>query len=221
MTERIQESLLPMAVNIDDPILDARNARAHPAENIAQIKLSLQKYGQCKPVVVNARTGVIEAGNGMVLAARELGWGRIAVARVDHNKADAMGYALMDNKSALSSDWALPNLKDILQELDTGAFPMDATGFSQKEIEELMTQFYVGKTDDDAIPEKVETICKTGDLWQLSEHRLLCGDSTKKEDVERLMQGEKAMLMVTDPPYGIWLDQGWRDRMGINRMGKA
>lgn len=143
MAENIQADLLPLAMDIDSPILDRRNARAHPEENIGQIRLSLQRYGQCKPVVVNARTGVIEAGNGMVIAARGLGWKRIAVSRADHSPEEAKGYGLMDNKSALSSDWSLPNLKDILQELDTGAFDMDLTGFSEGEIEGLMAQFHV------------------------------------------------------------------------------
>lgn len=138
--ERIQEDLLPLAVDINSPMLDPRNARAHPEENLDQIKLSLLRYGQCKPVVVNQRTGVIEAGNGMVEAARGLGWRRIAVTRADHDENDALGYGLMDNKSGLSSAWDLPNLKDVLEELDTGAFDMRATGFSEAEIEELMTQ---------------------------------------------------------------------------------
>jgi DNA modification methylase len=98
-------------------------------------------------------------------------------------------------------------LKDLLEELDTGAFDMDLTGFDQKAIEDLMTQFHSeGLTDDDEVPEVKEPICKMGDLWQLGEHRLLCGDATRREDVERLMEGEKADMVFTDPPYGINLD---------------
>ena len=97
----------------------------------------------------------------------------------------------------------MPLLKDLLEELDTGDFDMDLTGFTSKEIEDLMNQCFVpeeGLTDD-AIPENAETICKKGDLWKLGEHRLLCGDSTVITDVERLMQGEKADMVFTDPPY--------------------
>ena len=140
----IQEDLRPLAVAINSPILDPRNARAHPEENKDQIKLSLLKFGQCKPVVVNRHTGIIEAGNGMVEAARELGWEFIAVSKADHNAADALAYGIMDNKSGLSSTWQLEHLKDTLQELDTGAFEMKYTGFSTKEIEELMTQYHTG-----------------------------------------------------------------------------
>jgi DNA modification methylase len=84
---------------------------------------------------------------------------------------------------------------------------MDLTGFDTSEIEDLMTQFHVpseGLTDDDEVPElPEEPICRYGDLWQLGEHRLLCGDATKREDVERLMGGEKADMVFTDPPYGM------------------
>jgi len=121
---------------------------------------------------------------------------------LDEAKEKALNLAL--NK--IQGDWDLPKLKDLLQELDTGELDMELTGFDSKEIEELMTQFHVAKeglTDDDEIPDKVETICKLGDLWQLGNHRLLCGDATKKEDVERLMDGEKVDMVFTDPPYGV------------------
>ena len=191
-------------VSIKDLKPDPKNARKHPDPNLNAIKLSLETYGQRKPIVVNKRTGCIEAGNGLYLAACALGWSELDVVYVDDDKETAAAYGLMDNKSALMADWDLPNLKDILTELDTGAFDMDVTGFSTDEIEELMNQTFepqAGLTDDDAIPEKVETICKKGDLWKLGNHRLLCGDSTVITDVERLMGGEKADICFTSPPY--------------------
>jgi DNA modification methylase len=99
-------------------------------------------------------------------------------------------------------------LKDILLDLDTGAFDMDLTGFDTESIESLMTQLHEpeeGLTEDDAVPENVGTRCKKGDLWKLGEHRLLCGDSTVITDVERLMGGGKADLL-TDPPYNVGLE---------------
>ena len=108
-------------------------------------------------------------------------------------------------------------LKDLLEELDTGDFDMEITGFDDKEIENLMTQFHVpgeGLTPGDEIPEKVETVCEAGDLWQLGNHRLLCGDATKKEDVERLMGGAKADMVFTDPPYGVGFEyESYNDRI--------
>jgi len=205
-SHNIIESLLPLAVTIDKVKLDPRNARLHLESNMAAIQRSLEAYGQRKPIVVNARTGAIEAGNGLFQAAVKLGWTHIAAVMVADDEDTAKGYAIMDNQSALLAEWDFPVLKDLLQELDTGAFNMDLTGFNQGEIEDLMTRFQViepGKTDEDAIPEEVETICKTGDLWQLGEHRLLCGDAIRAEDVERLMDGKKADMVFTDPPYGV------------------
>jgi len=133
-----------------------------------------------------------------------LGIEKVEVSVVDLTpvKEKALNIAL--NK--IQGEWDFPKLKDLLEELDTGGFDIEITGFDNAEIEDLMTQFHVpaeGLTEDDAIPEKVETVCKTGDLWQLGNHRLLCGDATKKEDVERLMGREKADMVFTDPPYGI------------------
>lgn len=201
----IVKELLKLAIPIEDVRPDPRNARLHPQPNLDAIKRSLEQYGQRKPIVVNSETGIIEAGNGLWQAAKELGWDKIAAVKVKDNPETATAYSLMDNQSALLADWDVPMLKDLLQELDTGAFDMDLTGFSEKALEELMTQLRNpegGLTDDDEVPEQVETICKAGDLWQLGEHRLLCGDATKSEDVGRLMGGEKAVLMATDPPYG-------------------
>lgn len=207
----IIEQLKLFAVKIDSVKADERNARLHPAPNLEAIKHSLEHYGQRKPIVVNGETGIIEAGNGLWEAATSLGWDKIAVVKVADDAETATGYAIMDNQSALLADWNYPVLKDLLVGLDTGAFDMDLTGFDSQAIEDLMTQFHTpgeGLTDDDAIPEQVETICKTGDLWQLGSHRLLCGDATKKEDVERLMGGGKADMVFTDPPYGVSVNQG-------------
>ena len=124
-------------------------------------------YGQRKPIVVNKETGIIEAGNGLYSAAKELGWDKIAAAFVTDEKDVATGYAIMDNQSALLAEWELPTLKDLLQELDDGETDMSLTGFSDDELENMMTQIHQGDTDDDAVPEEVETVCKAGDLWQL------------------------------------------------------
>jgi hypothetical protein len=126
----------------------------------------------------------------------------VSVVNLSDEKEKALNLAL--NK--ISGEWDLPRLKDLLEEINTGAFDIEITGFDDKEIEELMTQFHVageGLTDDDAIPEHVETICKTGDLWQLGTHRMLCGDALIITDIEKLMGGQKAKLVWTDPPYGV------------------
>jgi DNA modification methylase len=199
----IIDSLKPLEKDINSLKIDNRNARKHPVHNLEVIKRSLETYGQRKPIVVNQKTSTIEAGNGLYMAAKELGWDKIACVFVDDTKEMSTAYGLMDNQSALISEWDLPTLKDLLQELDTGELDMSITGFTSEELENLMTQVHQGLTDDDSIPEKVETVCKKGDLWQLGEHRLLCGDSTVITDAGRLMGGEKADLIWTDPPYGV------------------
>ena len=138
---------------------DPRNARSHNDRNLATIKKSLEVYGQRKPIVVN-HDGVIEAGNGLYRAAIALGWKEIAAVYVKDDEDYAKGYAVMDNQSATLAEWDLPNLKDILQELDTGAFDMEATGFDESEIEKLMTQFNpVGADTQPRLDEKAKVKC--------------------------------------------------------------
>jgi len=137
---QIAEQLRTLAVSIDKITPDPKNARVHPELNINAIKKSLEVYGQRKPIVVNRNTGIIEAGNGLYEAAKALGWQEIAVVYVNDDKDTAASYGLMDNKSALLADWDLPNLREILGDLDTRTFDISSTGFTNKEIEELLNQ---------------------------------------------------------------------------------
>ena len=145
MIDKIAEQLLPLTVDIAEIKLDPKNARQHPKPNLEAIKRSLEAYGQRKPIVVNSETHVIEAGNGLYLAAFKLGWTKIAAVMVKDDPNTAKGYAIMDNKASDLSAFDFPNLKDLLEELDTGAFDMTLTGFNIEEIENLMTQFHVGE----------------------------------------------------------------------------
>jgi len=168
-----------------------------------KLKKSIAEFDLVEPLIWNKRTGNLVGGHQRLKILQEMGLKTVDVSVVDLDEAKEKALNLALNK--IQGDWDLPKLKDLLQELDTGELDMEITGFDSKEIEELMTQFHVAKeglTNDDEIPDKVETICKLGDLWQLGNHRLLCGDATKKEDVERLMNGEKADMVFTDPPYG-------------------
>jgi len=162
----IIESLKPLAVPIDSVRKDPRNARLHPERNLETIKKSLSHFGQRKPIVVN-QEGIIEAGNGLWKSAKQLGWTEIAVVRVEDTPEDATAFAIMDNQSALLAEWDLPQLKDQLLELDTGAFDMDLTGFDVKEIEALMTQFNP-EPNQPEVDENIETenkCPKCGYVW--------------------------------------------------------
>ncbi len=139
----IIESLTPLIIPISTVKPDPKNTRSHPVRNLDTIKRSLQTYGQRKPIVVNAETMTIEAGNGLFSAAKALGWTEIAAVMVKDSKEVAAAYGIMDNQSALLADWDLPNLKDILQELDDGETDMATTGFSDDEIENLMVGAHI------------------------------------------------------------------------------
>jgi len=174
-----------------------------------KLKKSMLEFDLVEPLVWNKRSGNLIGGHQRLKILIEQGAETVDVSVVDlpDRKEKALNLAL--NK--ISGDWDTPRLRDILEELDVGDFDTEITGFDGKEIENLMTQFYVpeeGLTDDDEIPEKVETVCKSGDLWQLGNHRLYVGDCTIKANVERLMGGEKADMVFTDPPYGINIVRG-------------
>jgi ParB-like chromosome segregation protein Spo0J len=150
----VTKELWPLLKPIDSAKPDPRNARIHPQPNLEAIKRSLEAYGQRKPIVVNNSTGIIEAGNGLWQAAKELGWTEIAMVRVEDDENNASGYAIMDNQSALLAEWDLPVLKDILEGLDSGAFDMDLTGFDEKAIEDLMTQFNPDEVEHKSLAER-------------------------------------------------------------------
>ena len=180
-----------------------KNPRQHPDSAIAKLTRSIQEFGWTNPVLVS-KDGFVLAGHARLKAAENAGITEVPVIQLDLEGAKADAYLIADNKTQDLTDWDLPLLKDLLQELDTGEFDLTVTGFDTDEIEGLMTQFHVpedGLTDDDEVPEPQESICKPGDLWVLGQHRLLCGDATVITHVERLMDGQKADMVFTDPPF--------------------
>jgi len=150
---KIAKGLLPLAIKISSVKPDPKNVRKHNDRNLETIKNSIEVYGQRKPIICNSKTKLIEAGNGLWMAAKELKWTEIAAIFVDNDDQLARAYSLIDNQSALLSDWDLPALKDTLEQLDTGAFDMAKTGFTTDEIEELMTQYYSPANIDDLLNE--------------------------------------------------------------------
>lgn len=169
-----------------------------------KLKRSISEFDLVEPLVWNKKTGRLVGGHQRLKVLKELGYTEIEVSVVDlpEEKEKALNIAL--NK--IQGDWDYEKLKNLLEELDTGDFDLELTGFDMEEIEDLMTQFNVEEIDiqEDEPPEPPEEpITKPGDLWILGKHRLLCGDSTKAKDVERLMNGEKADMVFTDPPYNV------------------
>ena len=179
------------------------NPRKISDEMLNKLKQSIEEFGYVEPIVVNKRTRHVVGGNQRLKALEDLGIEEVEAVFVDLD--DAREKALNVALNKITGEWDYPKLKDLLEELDTGAGDIELTGFDMVEIEDLMTQFYVpGEIIEDDVPEPPEeAITKPGNLWILGRHRLLCGDATKKEDVERLMDGKKADMVFTDPPYGV------------------
>ena len=196
-------------------MLDPANVRAHDARNLEAIKASLARFGQQTPIVVNAK-GIIVAGNARMMAAKMLNWSSVEIVRTELVGAEAIAYAIADNRTAELAEWDEAALAQQLAAIQIDDEELaNIAGFTDAEIEAMILD---GKEiEEDEVPEPpVDPITKTGDLWLLGDHRLLCGDSTNTKDVERVMAGEKAALVFTDPPYGMQLDTDYT-AMGSNR----
>lgn len=184
---------------------DPANARKHGTRNIEAIKASLRRFGQQKPIVVDS-SNVVRAGNGTLEAARDLGWKSVSVVRTTLQGTDATAFAIADNRTAELAEWDDEVLAATLESLQfEDADLLDDVGFSDEELSELLAQEESGEVSEDEVPPVPdEAITQRGDLWILGDHRLLCGDSSDKLDIETLMNGgPPAMLMATDPPYGV------------------
>jgi len=204
-------------VPIESLTLDPANVRRHPANNLDKIKASLTRFGQQRPVLVGA-DGVIIAGNGTVMAAKALGWPSINIVRSNLKGSEATAYAIADNRTAELAEWDDDALAQQLAALQIeDADLAAAAGFTDAEIAKL-AEATVEVQEDETPEPPADPITKPGDLWLLGDHRLLCGDSTKSEDVERLMDGRLPCLLHADPPYGMHLDTDYT-RDGGRELG--
>lgn len=204
----IAEGLRSLAVPIESVDPDPANARSHDEANVSAIRGSLRTYGQRKPIVVNRRTNTVEAGNGTLTAARSLGWTHIAVTFVDDDPIVAAGFAIADNRAAELATWDNEALTLLLPQLDRECDELAAM-IEAMEAERGTGEPEPGLTDPDAVPEQpAEPVTRTGDIWVMGTHRLMCGDSTDAGSVALLMNGEKVDLIVTDPPYGVDFKRG-------------
>ena len=207
---------------IDTLIPYARNAKHHSDAQVAQIAASIREFGWGAPILIDGKNNVI-AGHGRLLAARKLGMTEVPVVPMDHlTDTQRRALILADNKIGENASWEDELLGIELAELQEAGFDLGLTGFSQEEWEALIAGDDVSKdglTDDDAVPEVTETsISKTGDIWILGEHKVLCGDATKADDFKALLGEELVDMTFTDPPYNVNYANTAKDKMrGKNR----
>ena len=191
----------------------ARNARTHSKKQIKQIAHSIEEFGFTNPILIDAKGGVI-AGHGRIEAAKLLGIESVPAIRLEYlTDAQVSAYILADNKLAENAGWDEELLAlelQYLSELDLD-FDLTITGFEVAEIDILIESLDAADLEDEAdrvpiLDRSVPAVTRLGDLWQLGGHRLLCGDATQTKAFERLMDGAKAQMVFTDPPYNVPID---------------
>ena len=183
----------------------AKNARVHDEAQIAQIAGSIKEFGFNNPVLIDKDNGII-AGHGRVMAARKLGLTEVPTILLDHlNETQRKAYILADNRIAINSTWDNEMLSLELMDIKDDV-SLAMLGFNVDELNALLnpTELTEGLTDEDAVPDVPnEPKTKLGDIYQLGNHRLMCGDSTSIDAVEKLMDGNQVDLIFTDPPYNV------------------
>jgi DNA modification methylase len=198
------------------------NARTHSADQIGQIAASMRTFGWTNPILAD-ESGLIIAGHGRLMAARELGLAEAPVIRIAGlSEQQRRALTIADNKLALNAGW---DDKLLAAELQSLGDLQGVVGFSADELMRLLGG-HDGLTDpDEAPPLPADPVTRLGDLWLCGPHRLLCGDCTVSGDVALALAGVAPHLMVTDPPYGVDYDPAWRTRAGVNlnplKLGKV
>lgn len=187
------------------------NARTHSKKQVAQIADSITRFGFTNPILISD-TGEIIAGHGRVVAARSLGMLTVPTLKLSHLSAEERrAYVLADNKIALNAGWDFELLAEELQALIDFDFDVTLTGFSLAEIDLTLDRSTAASTSPDSSADFVPDmdsvpITRSGEVWMLGDHRLLCGDARSPGDLASVMAGEKADLIFTDPPYNVPID---------------
>jgi site-specific DNA-methyltransferase (adenine-specific) len=196
---------------IKDLTPDPNNARQHDDKNLKAIQGSLKAFGQRKPIVIT-EAGVIVAGNGTVEAAKRLGWTEIEAVRVpgDWTPEQTKAFALADNKTAELAKWDVKVLNAQLLEFVEAEFDIEALGFELPQVLELQ-----GSEEGELPPVPADPKTKLGDIWELGEHRIICGDGTSVDTYKNLLGEELVDMVWTDPPYGVSYVGGTEDHLTI------
>ena len=208
-----------MSLSIDyrptaDLLPYAMNSRTHSDDQVAQIAASIKEFGFTNPILIDDAAGII-AGHGRLMAAKRLNLNEVpTITLAGLTEAQKKAYVIADNKLALNAGWDTEALTAELRRLQELEFDLDLIGFDSDELAQLLEPEQVeGLTDEDDVPDVPETP-KTveGDIWVLGNHRLMCGDSTSIDAVDKLMDGARADMVLTDPPYGVAYQSNMRTK---------
>lgn len=203
-------------ISVNDLIPYINNSRTHSDEQVLQIAASIKEFGFLNPIIVDGSNGII-AGHGRVMAAKKLGLDDVPCIDASHlSEAQKKAYIIADNKLALNAGWDDEILRIELNILDELDFDLSLTGFSDEELQALEPEEIAPEYEDDADGEIIEPPpepkTREGDIWILGKHRLMCGDSTSIDAVEKLLDGNKIDLVFTDPPYGVEYQSNMRKK---------
>ena len=202
-------------VEVRDLIPYINNAKTHPEEQVIKIAASIKEFGFNAPILVDGDNQII-AGHGRLQAAKKIGLKAVPVVVLDHlSEAQKKAYILADNRlgEVGGTEWDMDLVSLELEELQGMDFDLDLTGFS---IDDIAPEETEGLTDEDSVPEvPEEPVSKDGDVWILGKHRLMCGNSTSIDAVDKLMDGSKADMVFTDPPYGIEYKSNWSKKFDV------
>ena len=190
-------------VDIEKLVPYVNNARTHSADQINKLRSSIREFGFINPVIIDKDYGVI-AGHGRIMAAKEEGIKEVPCVFADHlNEAQKKAYILADNRMALDAGWDEELLRVEIESLEDYGFNVELTGFSPDELSNIFDLGVEAEEDDFDVEEELKkpTFSKTGDIWTLGSHKVICGDSTQWETFEKLLNDTKVNLVCTDAPY--------------------
>ena len=211
-------------IELEQLVPYARNARTHSDSQVAQIAGSIAEFGFVNPVLIGG-DNIIIAGHGRVMAAKKLGLKTVPTIKLDHlTENQRRALVIADNKIAENAGWDEELLRLELQNLANEDFDLDLLGFDDVELDDLLASLDDNEAAalDENIPEIQENpVSRTGDIWIMGEHRLLCGDSTSEADMKKLMGGELADMVFTDPPYNVNYGDTAKDKLRSKGGAKA
>ena len=203
-------------VDIDLVKPSDKNPRTHTKEQVQQIADSMCKFGWVNPILVDENYEII-AGHGRLMAGKLLGYTKVPIAKLCHlSEKEKLGLLVADNRITENAGWDDEKLQEVMQQLHDENFDLSVLGFTNKELEKFRAEFdseIEAAAIEDIVPDQTDkVISKQGDIWILGEHRLLCGDACIAENYDKLMKGEMANMVFTDPPYNVAYDESFRNK---------